>query len=151
MQLLLEAVAECAEVFGVLRVLGVACLRCFFLQFFQLAVPDFFQAFFAGCDVHGQFLEVGQVEVVHLVEGRDVLEQLDLMILENLYDVVDGRLGPVVFCFHGDQFVALLLEEFEEAFVLFFDIEIFQLGDQSGYEFADFAHIFVLDVIKGKI
>ena len=38
----------------------------------------------AGQDIHGQFLEICQVLLVHLIQHRGILQQSDLMLLQRI-------------------------------------------------------------------
>ena len=96
----------------------------------QLVCTDLGQLFLAGQDIHAQLLEVGHVQLVHLIQHGDVFQQLDLMALQHGLDVLHVGLGLVVLHLHGIQLVALLLEEAEDALFFFLAcIKALQLTD----------------------
>ena len=113
MQLLLKAVAQVHQVVVGLGVLGQTRLLRLLPQLLQLRGAHLGQALLAGQDVHGQFLVVLQVQLIHLVEHGHVLQQRDLMVLQILGDLVHIGLDLAVLGLHGLQLVAGLLEQAE--------------------------------------
>ena len=112
-QLLLKAVAQVHQVVVGLGVLGQTRLLRLLPQCLQLRRAHLGQALFAGQDVHGQFLVILQVQLIHLVEHGHVLQQRDLMVLQILGDLVHIGLDLAVLGLHGLQLVAGLLEQAE--------------------------------------
>ena len=139
-KLLFEARAHGVEVLRGLRVFGTT--RGFRLvhKLLQLDFAHFSELFLAGKNVHGELFEVGEVELVHLVERGGVFHEGHLMALQRLHDFVDVGLGLVVACAHRFDFVGTLLEEAEQP--LFFGrIEAAQLGHSVGKKASDLAQI----------
>ena len=95
----------------------------------------------AGQKVHGQLLEVGEVQLVELVERGRVLHELHLMALEGLGDLVDVGLGGVVAGLERRDLVRRLLEQAEEALVVVIHVEVLELGHYPGDKIARLAQI----------
>ena len=86
----------------------------------------------------------------NLIQHRDILEQLDLMALQHGLDVLHIRLGLAVLGLEVVQLVALLLEETQNALLLFFvGVEVLQLPDEVGDHVAHLAQIFGGDLGEG--
>ena len=151
MQLLLETVAQSAEVLRLLGILCIAGLCRLLLKLLQLIRSHLSEALLARCDIHGQFLEVLQIEIIHLVKGSDILQQLDLVAFEHLHDIIDRGFRLVILRLQSDQLVALLLEELEESLILFFHIEGLQFCHKAGDQLADLTHVLVLDIFQRQI
>ena len=141
MQLLLEAVTGSGEFLHRLGVLGGAGGLSLGGQFGQLALAHLGQALTAGQKVHGQLLEIGEVQLVELVERGRVLHELHLMALEGLGDLVDVGLGGVVAGLERRDLVRRLLEQAEEALVVVIHVEVLELGHYPGDKIARLAQI----------
>ena len=113
-----------------------------------------FQLFLARHDVHGKFLEVRQVLLVHLIQYGDVLEQLTLMSLQCVADFIDIDLSFFVFCFHRGKFVAAAFEEGEWPLFFLRGVESAELCDNTRQQVADLAEIlaaYIFQCFFGKI
>ena len=88
------------------------------------------------------------VQLIHLVEQRDVFQQRYLMRFQRGSDLVDIGFGFVVFGAHRRDFVGSALENGQEAFFFFGNVEVFQLGDYAGQHLADFAEVLGADGIE---
>lgn len=130
-----------AELLHRLGVLGGARRLSLGGQVGKFALTHLGQALAAGQKVHGQLLEVGEVQLVELVERGRVLHELHLMTLEGLGDLVDIGLGGVVAGLERRDFVRRLLEQAEEALVVVIHVEVLELGHYSGDKIARLAQI----------
>ena len=146
--LLLKAVAQVGVVVVSLGILLSAGLGGLLAQFLEGDGASLLQSLLAGQDIHGQFLVVFGVQLIHLVQHGDVLHQGDLMALQNAHDLVHVDLGLGVGDLDGFQLVALLLEEAEEALLLLLT-EALQLHYQRGESVADLAQILGADIVQG--
>ena len=141
-QLFLKALALVSKVAGglcILRQTGGFGLIHGLPQFVGAHIG---QLFLAGKDIHAQLLEVCHVQLIHLVQHGDVLEQLHLMCFQHGLDLFHVGLGLVVLCFEGVQLVGLLLEEAHDALLLFLvGVKALQLADEVGDHIAHLAQI----------
>ena len=99
-----------------------------------------------GQDVHGQLLEIIQVQLIHLVQHGGVLKERYLMLLHDLTDSVDVGLGLIVFYLQVFQSVAALFEKSKEPLFLLL-VKILKLADHAGQHLADLPHILGAHVI----
>ena len=141
-ELFLKPLALVGQIAGCLCVLRQAGSLGLVHGLLQLVCPHIGQLLFAGQNIHAQLLEVGHVQIIHLIQHGDVLEQLHLMALQHGLDLFHIGLGLVVLHLHGVQLVALLLEEAQNALFLFLTgIKAFQLTDQAGDHVTHLAQI----------
>ena len=118
-QLLLEAVAHFGIVPGRLGILLQSGPLGLFLQCLKLSLPGLFELSLAGQDVHGQFLEIIEVELIHLIQDRHILHQLDLMLLKLIGNSRNVGLDLRVFGLHVVELVGALLKESQKTFFFF--------------------------------
>ena len=141
-QLFLKTLALVGKVAGglcVLRQTGGLGLVHSLLQFVGTHIC---QLFLAGKDIHTQLLEVGHVQLVHLVQHGDILEQLHLMGFQHGLDLFHVSLGLVVLGLEGIQLAGFLLEEAHDALLLFLvGVKTLQLADEVGDHIAHLAQI----------
>ena len=147
-QLLFKAVAQVHQIVVRLGILGQTGLLRLLAQLLQLRGAHLGQPLLAGQDIHGQFLVILQVQLIHLVEHGHVLQQRDLMVLQILGDLVHVGLDLAVLRLHGLQLVAGLLEQAEQALLLLVLAEALQLHHQTAEILADLAHILAADVVQ---
>ena len=112
-ELLFEPVAQAHQIVVGLRILREAGLLRLLAQLLHLGGADIGQTLLARQNVHGQFLVVLQVQLIHLVEHSHILEQGDLMVLQILGDLIHVGLDLAVLGLHDLQLVAGLLEQAE--------------------------------------
>ena len=134
---------------GRLDVLGAAGLARGFVELLELAFAHLGQALAAGQQVHGEFLEVGHVQVVELVQRGAVLQQRHLIALKCAYDLVDVGVGLVVASLQRAHLGGLLLEQAEEALLLL-GVEALELGDHVHDQLARFAQILGAHLVEGR-
>ena len=106
MELLFKPVAQVHQVVIGLGVLGKTRLLRLFAQLLQLRGPHLRQPLLPGQDIHGQFLVILQVQLIHLVKHGHILQQGDLVLLQALGDFVHVGLHLAVLGLHGLQPVA---------------------------------------------
>ena len=140
-KLLLEARAHGVEVLCGLRVFSATRGFCLVHEFLQLDFAHFSELFLAGQNVHGELFEVGEVELVHLVECGGVFHKGHLVALQRFHDFVDVGLGLVVAGAQRFYFVGAFLEEAEQALLLG-RIEAAQLGHGIAKKATDLAQVF---------
>ena len=141
-QLLFKALALVGQVAGRLGVLRQAGGLGLVHGLLQLPCTHLGQLLFTGQNVHAELLEVGHVQVIHLVQHGDVLEQLHLMGLQHALDILHVGLGLVVLGLEGVELVALFLEEAQNALLLLFAcVKALQLANQVGDHIAHFAQV----------
>ena len=148
-ELLFEPVAQAHQIVVGLRILREAGLLRLLAQLLHLGGADVGQTLLAGQNVHGQFLVVLQVQLIHLVEHGHILEQGDLMVLQILGDLVHVGLDLAVLGLHDLQLVAGLLEQPLQALLLLVLAEALQLHHQTAQILADLAHVLVAHVVQG--
>ena len=122
-----------------------AGLLCLFDHLGQHVLAHILQLFLAGQDIHAQFLIIGGIALVHLIHQGDVLQQLNLMAFQCGNDLVDIDLGLVVTSLQAGDAVCALLEEAEQALLLFICIEVLQFYHQIGDHFAHFTQVLGAD------
>ena len=141
-QLFLKALALVGKVAGglcVLRQTGDLGLVHGLLQFVGTHIS---QLFLAGKDIHAQLLEVGHVQLVHLIQHGDILEQLHLMCLQHGLDLFHISLGLVVLGLEGIQLAGLFLEEAHNALLLLLvGVKALQLANEVSDHIAHLAQI----------
>ena len=115
-QLLLEAVAHFRIVPGRLGILLQAGPLGLFLQGFELSLSGLFELSLAGQNIHGQFLEIIEIEFIHLIQNRHILHQLDLMLLKLIGNSRNVGLDLRVFGLHVVELVGALLKESQKTF-----------------------------------
>lgn len=142
MQLLFKALALLRVVVVGLRILGKAARLRLFAQLLELAGADLGQTLFARDDIHGQFFVVLEVQLIHLVEHRDVLHQRDLMLFKLRNNAVHARLGLAVLRAHQLELILLLAEQACEALLLLLT-EALDLDDEVRERLAHLAKILV--------
>ena len=141
-ELLFKALTLVGQITGGLCVLRQAGSLGLVHGLLQLICAHIGQLFLAGQNIHAQLLEVGHVQVIHLVQHGDILEQLHLMAFQHRLDLFHIGLGLTVLHLHGVQLVALLLEEPQNALLLLFPgVKALQLADEAGDHVAHFAQI----------
>ena len=142
MQLLFKALALLRVVVVGLRILGKAARLRLFAQLLELAGADLGQTLFARDDIHGQFFVVLEVQLIHLVEHRDVLHQRDLMLFKLRNNAVHARLGLAVLRAHQLELILLLVEQACEALLLLLT-EALDLDDEVRERLAHLAQVLV--------
>ena len=142
MQLLFKALALLRVVVVGLRILGKAAGLCLLAQLLELAGADLGQTLFARDDIHGQLFVVLEVQLIHLVEHRDVLHQRDLMLFKLRNNAVHARLGLAVLRAHQLELILLLVEKAREALLLLLT-EALDLDDEVRKRLAHLAKILV--------
>ena len=141
-QLFLKALALVRQITGGLSILGQTGLLGLVHGLLQLVCTDLGQLFLAGQDIHAQLLEVGHVQLIHLIQHGDVFQQLHLMALQHGLDVLHVGLGLVVLGLQVVQLIALLFEEAQNALLLLLiGIKALQLPDEVGDHIAYLAQI----------
>ena len=105
-ELLFKAVAQVHQVVVCLGVLGKTRLLRLPAQLLQLRGPHLRQPLLPGQNVHGQFLVILQVQLIHLVKHGHILQQGDLVLLQALGDLVHVGLHLAVLGLHGFQTAA---------------------------------------------
>ena len=141
-QLFLKALALVGKVAGglcILRQAGDLGLVHGLLQFVGTHIG---QLFLAGKDIHAQLLEVGHVQLVHLVQHGNILEQLHLMCFQHGLDLFHVGLGFVVLGLKGVQLAGFFLEEAHNALLLLLvGVKALQLADEAGDHITHLAQI----------
>ena len=143
MQLLFKALALLRVVVVGLRILGKAARLRLLAQLLELAGADLGQTLFARDDIHGQFFVVLEVQLIHLVEHRDILHQRDLMLFKLRNNAVHARLGLAVLRAHQLELVLLLVEKAGKALLLFLLAEALDLDNEVRERLAHLAKILV--------
>ena len=151
-QLFLKPVAEIGQIAGRLCILGQLGALGLLLRSLQVVGADLGQLLFAGQNVHRQLLEVDKVQLIHLVQHRDVLHQGDLMILQLGLDALNILVGAVVAGLELLNAVGSLFKEAKDALgLLGTGIKALQLGDQARDQLAGFAHVLRLDAGERRL
>ena len=151
-QLFLKPVAEIGQIAGRLCILGQLGALGFLLRSLQVVGADLGQLLFAGQNVHRQLLEVDKVQLIHLVQHRDVLHQGDLMILQLSLDALNILVGAVVAGLELFDAVGGLFKEAEDALgLLGTGIKALQLGNQARNQLAGFPHVLRLDARERRL
>ena len=141
-ELFLKPLALIGQVPGRLGVLGQAAALGLVHGLLQLLGPHLLQLFLARQNIHGQLFEIGHVQLVHLVQHGDILEQLHLVALQHGLDVLHVGLGLVVLGLELVQLVGLFLEEAKDPLFLLGGVEALQLADQVGDHLPHLAQVF---------
>ena len=141
MELFLKPIAQRRHIVGRLRILRQPRFLGLFHQRRQLLGAHLLQLSLASQNVHGQLLEIGQIELVHLIQQGNVLHKLDLMILQHGADLIHIDRSLVVLGAHGGDFIGGLFEEAEKTALLLRIVHIPQLADQVGHHLPDLAQI----------
>ena len=115
----------------------------------QFPGPDVLQPPLARQDVHGQFLVILQVQLVHLVQHGHVLQQSQLVLLQLLDDLVHIALHLGILGLHGLQLTAGLFEQAEQALFLLLLAKALQLHHQLGQGFAHLPQVLGADGLQG--
>ena len=149
--LLFKPVAQVHQIVIGLCVLCRAGLLRLLAKLLQLAAAYRLQPLLTGQNVHGQFLVVLQVQLIHLVEHGHVLEQRDLVLLQRLGDLLHVGLHLAVLGLHALQSVPGLLEQAHEALLFFAVAEALQLHHQTAQVLPDLAQILAANVIQGAL
>ena len=151
-QLFLEPVAQIGQIAGGLRVLRQLGAGGLLLSGFQLGFTHLRQFFLAGQNIHGQLLEVHQIQLIHFVQHGDVLHEHHLMVLQLGLDALHVFVGAVVAGLEGLQIGLLLFEEPENAALLFLGgVKALQFVDEVGDELAGLAHVLGANLGKGGV
>ena len=151
-QLFLKPVAQVGQIAGGLRVLRQLGAGGLLLRGFQLGFTHLRQFFLAGQNIHGQFFEVHQIQLVHFVQHGDVLHENHLMVLQLGLDALHVFVGAVIAGFQRFQIGLLLFEEPENAALLFLGgVKALQFVDEVGDELAGLAHVLGADLGKGGV
>ena len=145
-ELLFKAVTQVGQVAGGLGILGQLGALGLLLRGLQVVGADLGQLLLAGQDVHRQLLEVDKVQLIHLIQHRDVLHQGDLVVLQLGLDALDVLVGAVVAGLELLNAVGRLFEEAEDALgLLGGGVKALQFRNQVRDEFAGLAHVLGLD------
>ena len=149
MYLLLKAAYHVGKVVCGLRVFGEAGFLRLLLILRQLFIAELLYLQLARNDIHGQFLHVFEIPLIHLVHHADVLHQDDLMLFKGLDYLVDVDLGLVILRLERRDVLGGLLEQAKEA-LLFFGVEVqpLKLDDQIAQHTADLAQILRADAAQ---
>ena len=151
-QLFLKPVAEIGQIAGCLCILGQLGALGLLLCSLQVVGADLSQLLFAGQNVHRQLLEVDKVQLIHLVQHRDVLHQGDLMILQLGLDALNILVGAVVAGLELLDAVGGLFKEAEDALgLLSTGVKALQFGNQARDQLAGFAHVLRLDAGERRL
>ena len=152
MNLFLEAVDLILEILdrlSVLRKSGSLSSRAFLRK---LAILDHLDLFLAGQNVHREFLIIYKVGLIHLVQGRDILHEEDLMLLQGLGHLLDVGIGAVVLDFQFLHLFLGLFKDTEETFFFFLiRVEVSQITDNAGEHVAHLAEVTRLDSRKSRV
>ncbi len=154
MQLFLKASQQIGIVvcrLGVLRQPGLGGL---FLQAWQLRLAQLLHPQLAGDDIHTQFLEIGQVHLVHFVHHGNVLGQHAPMLVQRRADLVHIHLGLVVLRFQLRNAALPLFEQAAQPLFLSGIVKPLELNDQIREHISHFAQILCAHLIErlvGKI
>ena len=145
-ELLLKAVTQVGQVAGGLGILGQLGALGLLLRGLQVVGADLGQFLLAGQDVHRQLLEVDKVQLIHLIQHRDVLHQGDLVVLQLGLDALDVLVGAVVAGLELLNAVGRLFEEAKDALgLLGGGVKALQFRNQVRDELAGLAHVLGLD------
>ena len=141
-ELFLKALALVGQIACGLCVLRQAGSLCLVHRLLQLVGAEVGQLLLAREDIHAQLFEIGHVQLIHLVQHRNILEQLHLMLFEGGLDGLDVRFRFAVLGLHVVELVALFPEEAEDALFLFGGVKVLQLPDKVGDHAAHLAKVF---------
>ena len=150
-ELLFKAVAQVHHVVVGLGILGKAGFFRLDAQLLQLAGAHLLQPFLAGQDVHGQFLVVLQVQLIHLIEHGNVLHQRDLMLFQRLGNAVHIGLHLAVLGLHALDLVAGLAEQTRQPLLLLAGAKALQLHHQLAEVSAHLAQILAAHIAQGVL
>ena len=151
MELLFKAVAQVHHVVVGLGVLGKAGLLRLDAQLLQLPTAYLLQPLLAGQNVHGQFLIIFQVQLIHLIEHGDVLHQRDLMLLQGLGNAVHIGLHLAVLGLHALNLVAGLAEQTRQPLFLLAGAKALQLHHQLAEVSAHLAQVLAAHIAQGVL
>ena len=143
--LLLKTITHLSEISDCLSVLRKSGALCLLAQSGELHFQSLLQLLLACKNIHGQFLKVDQIQLIHLIQHGSILQQRDLMLLQFLGDSVDICLSLVIFCLHGRELVPALLEESEESFALLLITDRPQLTEHGGQHISNLSEILGAD------
>ena len=150
--LLLEAADEIGKVIGGLGILGQVGLFGVGDHLGQLHLAQLLDLQLAGQNVHGQFLHVLLVALIHLVHEADVLHQGDLMLLQGFHNLIHVDFGLIEGGLHLGHGLAGLLEQAKEALLLLgVEVQALQLHHQVAQHIAHFAQVLGADGVEGGI
>ena len=151
MELLLKAVAQVHHVVIRLGILGKACLLRLHAQLLQPPGTHLLQPSLAGQNIHGQFLVILQVQLIHLIEHGNVLHQRDLMLLQRLGNAVHIGLYLAVLGLHALELVAGLAEQARQTLLLLLRAEALELHHQLTQIRAHLAQILAADIAQSVL
>ena len=150
-ELLLKALAHSVHIVGRLGVLGEAGAFGLLHQGRQHFLLHLAQLALARQDIHGQFLEVAQVQVIHLIQNGDVLQQLNLVVLQDCGDLLHIDFYFIILGFHAGNFIPCFFEKAEEALFLFLNVEALELRHQAGNGVSDFPQVLGAHILQGRL
>ena len=151
MELLFKAVAQVHHVVIGLGILGQAGFLRLDAQLLQLTCAHLLQPLLAGQNVHGQFLIIFQVQLIHLIEHGNVLHQRDLMLLQGLGNAVHIGLHLAVLGLHALDFIAGLAEKTRQTLLLVAGAEALQLHHQLAEVSAHLAQVLAAHIAQGVL
>ena len=145
--LLLKPVALVGQIPCFLGIFSQARLLSDGLQLHQLAGTNLLELLLARQDVHGQFLEIGQILVIQLIQHSRILQQPHLVLLQGIADFgnIHFRLGEAGL--HGLQLVRLLLKQAQQALLLL-GIEALQLAHHIHDQIAHLTQVLGAHIVQ---
>ncbi len=118
------------------------------LQLGQFLRAYLLQLLLACQNIHRQLLKIRQIHLIHPVQHIDILHQLNLVVFQHFYNLIDIRLYFIVFYLHHGKLAFALFKKSKQPFGFFACIKAFQLRHKPGDHISDLAHIFGAHIIQ---
>mgnify|MGYP006966654030 CR=1 FL=1 len=119
-------------------------------QLMQRGAAGLGQLLFTGQNIHGQFLEVLQIPLIHLIHHGHIFQQCDLVLFQFAGNAVNVDLRRCKAALHLFGVDLCLAEQARDA-LLFRLVHRLELDEQAGEHIADLAQIAGLDLGQGGV